>query len=179
MRHRYIFSGICSGSDKISKFRLISSCTRHSLGGCIRVNIPDDLELSHYPGDSYSTTFDNRTLDELGYDCYIYYKGKWRKFNYLKQFQPHEWWLVLENIFSLYNCINDIGYTDDYNYFQQWYKNKISGFILESEIVYPRFKEDKKGLDLPIKIKHSYRDDSKLGYKWYKVFLELKDRTEI
>lgn len=34
----------------------------------LRVNIPDDLILEKWSCDSYSTTTDPRTIDELGYD---------------------------------------------------------------------------------------------------------------
>ena len=78
MRHKYIFCGVVKGSDKISNFRLISSIRKYSLGEAIRVNIPDDLQIDHFSGDSYSTTSDHRTLNQLGWDCYIFYKGKWR-----------------------------------------------------------------------------------------------------
>lgn len=155
MRHRYIFCGLVNGEDKISNFRLISSCTKYSLGQLIRVNIPDDLKLNHYSGDSYSTTNDNRTLDELGYDCYIFYKSKWRKFNALKKYQPCDWFHVLEYIYGLHECFGTIGWTDSLTDYTNYYKNGMSGiepFKSESEVVYPQFKEDQNDLNLPINL---------------------------
>ena len=114
MRHRYIFCGLVYGTDKVSDFRLISDITKYNLGDCVRVNIPDDMELNHYKGDRYSTVYyDDRTLDDVGWDCYILYKGRWRKFNYLKQFKPCEWWQVLQYIFSLNKCGDKVGWTDN------------------------------------------------------------------
>lgn len=98
-KHRFIFSGLVSGEDKVSDYRLIRSVRRYSLGQCVCVNIPDDMEINHYPGDGYSTVDDDRTLDELGWDCYFLYKGRWRKFNELKKYKPCEWSDVLEYIY--------------------------------------------------------------------------------
>lgn len=177
MRHRYIFCGLVYGTDKVSDFRLISDITRYNLGDCVRVNIPDDMELDYYPGDGYSITFDNRTLDEVGWDCYILYKGKWRKFNYLKQFKPADWRQVLQYMFSLNRCGDKVGWTDNEEEYRQYLKDGYSGkvpFKSEIEMKYPPFKEDKKGLDIPIKIKEypfGSRDDD-----WYKFYIELKNK---
>lgn len=94
MKHRYILCGVVWENTEICNYRLISKPT-YSLGSFVRVNIPNDLSLSHYTGDGYSTTDDKRTVHELGCDCYILFKGCWRKFNYLKKFEPHQWFRVL------------------------------------------------------------------------------------
>ena len=177
MKHRYIFCGLVHGYDKISDFRLISSCTKYNLGEVIRVNIPDDLDLCHCHWDSYSTTFDERTLDELGYDCYIVYEGKWRKFNILKEYEPHEWWEVLENIYSLYRC-GEYGYTTSYDKYKQYWNDGISGkvpFKSENELRWPKFKEDKNELNLEIKLKDRIFHDSDKRYLWYKKYHEIKN----
>ena len=68
-KYRYISCGIAKSTDKISDFRLIG---RNQLFPeervVIRVIIPDDLKLSKYSCDNYSTTKDSRTLEELGCD---------------------------------------------------------------------------------------------------------------
>ena len=90
-KYRYISCGIAKSTDKISDFRLIG---RNQLFPeervVIGVIIPDDLKLSKYSGDNYSTTEDSRTLDELG--CYIMVKvnGKWIVKNNLKHLSINE-----------------------------------------------------------------------------------------
>ena len=115
------------------------------MGGVIRVNIPDDLQLDHFPYDCYSTTADKRTLEELGYDCYICFNGRWRKFNELKTCTPAHWCEVLEKYYGLFR-LGDFTFTDSKEKFDKWYKE--NKYIPEDKIVYPRFKEDKYGLKL-------------------------------
>ena len=145
MRHRYIFCGLVHPTDKISDFRLISSITKYSMGEVIRVNIPDDLRLDYFPYDRYSTTFDNRTLEELGYDCYICFNGRWRKFNELKEYTPADWWKVLEEQYGVF-MRDDFSYTDSREKAEKW--NNEHEYVPENKIVYPRFREDKTGLKL-------------------------------
>lgn len=90
-KHRYILSGLCEGTDKISDFRLISvNYVRNSTDHAVRVNIPDDLVLEKYSCDSYSTTSDKRKLDELGWDIVVWErrKNKWIVHNELRGIQP-------------------------------------------------------------------------------------------
>lgn len=73
MRYRYITNGRCKPTDPICDFRLIShreigKKTRIAGETLYRVCIPDDLHLEKYSCDSYSTTNDKRTIEELGYD---------------------------------------------------------------------------------------------------------------
>lgn len=145
MRHRYIFCGLVYPTLPISNFRLISSITKYSMGGVIRVNIPDDLQLDHFPYDGYSTTTDKRTVEELGYDCYICFNGRWRKFNELKEHTPADWWKVLEEQYGLY-MLGDFTYTDSKEKYFKWFKEHEH--VPEDKMVYPRFKEDKYGLKL-------------------------------
>ena len=182
MKHRYITCGDVKGTDKISSFRLLSNIRTYGgfLGETVRVNIPNDLQISHWNGDIYSTTSDNRTLDELGWDCYILFKGKWRKFNYLKKFLPAYWHNVLEYIFSLYNCGDTIGWTDDIEVCRKYINDGCSGrvpFKKTSEYFYPPFKECKKELELPIKIMDAADDFLKhqVNEDWYKEYAKLKE----
>ncbi|MBQ3414826.1 MAG: hypothetical protein IJH39_05670 [Clostridia bacterium] len=178
MRHRYIFCGLVYGTDKVSDFRLISDITKYNLGDCVRVNIPDDMELNHYPGDGYSTVYyDDRTLDEVGWDCYILYKGRWRKFNYLKQFKPCDWWRVLEYMFSLNRCGDKVGWTDNEEEYRQYLKDGYSGkvpFKEENQMKFPRFKEDKKGLNLELKLKEF--PFTAVDEDWFKIYKELVEK---
>ncbi|MEK3955838.1 MULTISPECIES: hypothetical protein [unclassified Psychrobacillus] len=92
-RYRYIMSGIALGDGKIGNFRLIAGNNiKPSYNGevALRVNIPEDLKMNKYSCDSYSTTDDQRTLDELGYDVLIWHKKakKWRVHNNYKGTKP-------------------------------------------------------------------------------------------
>ena len=179
MKHKYIFSGLVSGNEKIRDFRLINSITKYSLGQAVRVNLPNDVYLNYCIGDGYTTTTDNRTLDELGWDAIIFYKGKWRKFNALKEFQPCDWFRVLEYIYGLYNCYDDIGWTDSKEYYNKWYKDRMSGVIEfknEIDLVYPRYTGSQKDLNLEVKLK-----DTPFNYpneRWFKKYLELKENKK-
>lgn len=92
MRRRYILCGVVAGTDKISDFRLIAAnnMTSDYKSTAIRVNIPDDMELTKYSCDPYSTTRDERTLDELGYDVLLWYpdEKKWKVHNEYKGTNP-------------------------------------------------------------------------------------------
>lgn len=92
-RYRYILSGLALGENKISDFRLIAgNMIKPSYNGAsaLRVNIPANLKLTKHSCDSYSTTDDNRTLDELGYDVLIWNSksNKWNVNNSLKGLNP-------------------------------------------------------------------------------------------
>lgn len=94
-RYRYILNGCTLGGDKICDYRLIAGNNiKPSYDGYIalRVNIPEDLKLTKYSCDPYSTTDDERTLDELGYDVMIWNlkKGKWEIHNEFKGTMPCE-----------------------------------------------------------------------------------------
>lgn len=149
MRYRYIFCGVVWERPQLKGYRLLNTL-KYSGGSAIRVNIPDDVRLNKYRGDSYSTTDCEKTVHELGCDCYIVYNNKWRKFNWLKNVEPCWWFRVLEHIFGLYNCYDTIGWTDDLEYYKDWYLNQSPKS--ESERKYPPFKEDKTGLKLKVKL---------------------------
>ena len=73
MRHRYIFCGVVWEDPRLSSYRLIRGLT-YSGGHFIRVNIPDDVEF-YNSGSGWSGTYDDRSILDLGCDCYILYKG--------------------------------------------------------------------------------------------------------
>lgn len=98
-KYRYILNGTVLGTDKISDFRLISgNMIQPDYNGksAIRVIIPDDLELQKWSCDSYSTTDDSRTIEELGYDILIWNKSKrrWLKHNEYKGIRPCDFPLI-------------------------------------------------------------------------------------
>ncbi len=186
MKHRYIFCGVVWDHPEIRNYRLISKPT-YSHGSFVRVNIPDDLELSHYSGDSYSITFDERTIHELGCDCYILFKGRWRKFNYLKNFEPCWWFRVLEHIFGVRNCCDEkIGWTDDTKQWSEIFYNKerieISNKCSRNEykMHYPPVREDKKGLKLKVNLDENvdFLRNSNCEKEWLEVYDQLKKELE-
>jgi hypothetical protein len=74
-RYRYITNGTAVGTDPIKDFRLVgvtSKLEKYHGATALRVRIPHDLALTKYSCDSYSTTRDPRTLDELGYDFLVW-----------------------------------------------------------------------------------------------------------
>ena len=92
-RYRYITNGTVVGSDPISHFRLIGAASKlenYHGATALRVRIPKDLMLTKYTCDSYSTTQDARTLDELGYDFMVRdaVKGRWVIRNEFKGKRP-------------------------------------------------------------------------------------------
>lgn len=90
-KYRYISCGIAKSTDKISDFRLIGGSQLFPEERVVlRVIIPDDLKLSKYSCDSYSTTEDPRTLEELGCDVMIRVNGKWIVKNNLKHLSINE-----------------------------------------------------------------------------------------
>jgi hypothetical protein len=179
MKHRYIFCGVVWEDPCISNYRLISN-TKYSHGQLVRVNIPDDLIIDHYNGDSYSITSDMRSIHDLGCDCYIMYNGKWRKFNWLKKIEPHQWFKVLEHIFGLMNCYDTIGWTDNVEYYKKWWWNEK---LPSEDIKFPHLIEDKKGLTLQVKLdtNKSTIDWLRTGSgedKWIKYYDEFNEQLK-
>lgn len=86
-KYRYICCGTAKITDKISDFRLIGGSQLKNKSSAIRVKIPNDLKLTKYSCDNYSTTEDTRTLEELGCDIMIRYNGNWVIRNDLSSFQ--------------------------------------------------------------------------------------------
>lgn len=179
MRHRYIFCGVVWKHPQLKNYRLLSNL-RYSGGHAIRVNIPDDIKLDKSPGDSYSTTECDKIIHDIGCDCYILYKGRWRKFNWLKTIEPCWWFRALEYIFGLHNCYDTVGWTDDLGYYKDWY---LSPKLNEEELKYPRFKEDKGGLKLKVNLNDDEKTISFLrkGYgekDWLKFYDEFSEQLK-
>lgn len=152
MKHKYISCGVVWEEPQLKNYRLLSRL-RYSDGHVIRVNIPDNVILNKCLGDSYSTTDCDKTIHDLGCDCYLLYNDKWRKFNWLKNIEPCYWFRALEHIFGLYNCYDTIGWTDNFEYYKDWYlnhhpKNELPGGGRK----YPPFREDRKGLKLKVNL---------------------------
>lgn len=68
-KYRYIYCGLVDENDCISDYRLLSSPNKPGTDTVIwRIHIPNDMELDYCKYDGYSTTIDDRTLKEIGYD---------------------------------------------------------------------------------------------------------------
>ena len=75
MKYRYITAS-CEPTDKICEFRLIShreinKGTNYPGKKIHRIKIPNDLQLEKWSCDTYATTKDTRTIEELGYDVIV------------------------------------------------------------------------------------------------------------
>ena len=68
----------------------------------------------------------------------------------VKNIEPCWWFRVLEHIFGLHNCYDTLGWTDDLEYYKNWFLK--SKFVDEDKRKYPPFREDKKGLKLKVKL---------------------------
>ena len=89
-RYRYIGCGATRLEGSISDYRLLSN--RNYMGSsCIRVEIPDDMELIKYSYDSYSTTGDRRLIKDLKPCAMICKNGRWVIQNELLKYPIHEW----------------------------------------------------------------------------------------
>ena len=67
-RYRYIFCGVVNPEDKLSNFRLIAAGSAMAwlpFATCIRVEIPENVELWKYPTDSYSTSPTDISIKDL------------------------------------------------------------------------------------------------------------------
>lgn len=179
----WLVCGVVWEEPQLKVYRLLNGL-RYSGGQAIRVNIPDDVVLNKYKGDSYSTTDCEKTIHELGCDCYILYKNQWRRFNWLKNVEPCWWFRVLEHIFGLYNCNDTIGWTDDLEYYKDWYLNQTPKKELPGGgRKYPPFKEDKTGLKLKVKLETNQEILSFLRKgsgedKWFKFYDEFSKQLK-
>lgn len=93
-RYRYILGGIVDIHAPMHHFRLIAgNSIKPDYHGktAIRFQLPEDMELTKYSCDSYSTTEDTRTLSQIGYDVLGYHalKKRWIVINDYKGIQPH------------------------------------------------------------------------------------------
>ena len=90
-RYRYIGCGTTTLNDCVNEFRLLANRT-HMGGSCIRIEIPNDMELIKYTYDSYSTTGDKRLIKDLNPCAMIYKNGRWVIQNELLKYPIHEWY---------------------------------------------------------------------------------------
>lgn len=102
-KFRYVTNGCAVGANALSDFRLIAGNNlKPEFNGdtALRVRIPDDLKLEKWSSDTYSTTDDKRTLDELGYDVVVFSKtrNRWLVCNELKGIEPHEFYLHIRDM---------------------------------------------------------------------------------
>jgi hypothetical protein len=174
MRHRYIFCGSAVGTDKLSDFRLIAKLVDRRIERgwwhCVRVNIPDDVELEHWNGDSYSTTTCEKTLEEVGYDCYIRYRNKWLKVNELKPYEPCDWSDVLEYGYGIM-LVNKIGYgtSEDYG---KWWRGEFDD--IDPHVPFGvQDKETKLVLQPKGDSFHNY--SHYMNQDWFKLFHEINN----
>ena len=120
-RYRYITNGSVKPSDKICDYRLIGGNQLKQSDGrtatVVRVRIPDDMELTKYSCDNYSTTDDNRTLEELGCDYMVRINGKYVFRNDLKTMCLHDVHDVINHEGYL---ITTDGYLDRETYGKWW-----------------------------------------------------------
>lgn len=122
-RRRYITTGIVDYDGPISAYRLIASNNLGNADNCIRVTLPPDLILKKSSCDGYSTTEDQRSLNELGYDIMVKLNGRWTVFNDLKPIQPHEIFYALK--WQGLTPVPKYGYLTKPQ-LKQWYERRAS-----------------------------------------------------
>ena len=142
-KYRYIGNGMVTGKDRICDYRLIGGNLLSSLISAyfIRVHIPDDMVLEKWRCDSYSTTRDQRTIEELGYDVVVKINGKWKIMNELKDVEPHKIREVLHYKYNL-NITKEHGYLNPEQYVE--YLRNLQTAIDEAA---ERANENKRALD--------------------------------
>lgn len=95
MRYRYILSGIVNPTDKLSDFRLIGgNCIREHTDA-IRVTLNNEIKLTKYSCDNYSTTDCNIQIKELNPVVMCRMNSKLKQSKelteaWLNGMQPHE-----------------------------------------------------------------------------------------
>ena len=142
-RYRYIGNGNVTAKDKICDYRLIGGNLLNGLisADFVRVHIPNDLVLEKWRCDSYSTTDDQRTIEELGYDIIVKINGKWKIMNELKAVEPHKIREVLHYKYGL-NITKEHGYLNSEQYVE--YLRNLQTAIDEAEA---KAEEHKHALD--------------------------------
>lgn len=84
MRYRYITNGSCTPDSPISSFRLashveMSRLTLYAGRVFYRIEIPNDMRLTKYACDNYSTTEDSRLIRDLNpVRIIVAWNGKWK-----------------------------------------------------------------------------------------------------
>lgn len=85
MRYRYITNSSCTPDSPISNFRLashveMSHLTLYAGRVFYRIEIPNDMQLTKYSCDNYSTTGDLRKIKDLNpVRIIVTWNGRWRK----------------------------------------------------------------------------------------------------
>ena len=97
-KYRYILAGYVRPSDPISAFRLIGASNLGHTDSAIRI-VVDDVKLTKYSCDCYSTTNDTRTLAELGYDCMVRINWKWVIQNSLRPINNNDLFNISEKMY--------------------------------------------------------------------------------
>lgn len=117
-KYRYITNGSVTRESRICDFRLIGGNQLKSGDGrsstAVRVQMPNNLKLEKWSCDNYSTTEDERTIDELGYDIVVRINGKLVVRNDLKEYDFGELSSILTQKESLY--FTKEGYLDKPHY---------------------------------------------------------------
>lgn len=109
-RFRYILCGLVDFDGPISDYRLIGGNNLGDAASCIRFKLPELFHMEKYSCDSYSTTDDKRTLNQIGYDVLVKINGRWVVRNDLKGTQPHKIYHVMSK--NGYSPVPKLGYVN-------------------------------------------------------------------
>lgn len=109
-RYRYITNGMAVPEDKVSDFRLIAQNKIGFMSQAFRIEIPDDMVLTKYSCDEYSTTDDERTLAQLHCVPVVKIKSIWRVMSRLADFLPCNWFIHLRELGYVGTTDHRIGY---------------------------------------------------------------------
>lgn len=104
--YRYITASSVKPSSRICDYKLIGGNQLSNDDGrdsiVIRVRVPDDMKIEKLSCDSYSTTEDERTIEELGYDILVRINGQLIVRNDLKGYTRDEQSSILTEKEGLY-----------------------------------------------------------------------------
>lgn len=93
-RYRYILAHDVLLTDPVSDFMLDSAVSMKPcryLWTAMRITIPDDMELEKLRFNSYSTTEDERTIQELNPMPMVMFNGKWKQQPALLSIPKSKW----------------------------------------------------------------------------------------
>lgn len=148
MRYRYILCGIVNPTDKLSDFRLIGANNiRHSTDA-IRVELPNEVKLTKYSCDNYSTTDCDIQIKNLNPVVICRMNGRMKQSKelteqWLNGLQPHEF------LKGKYHVLN-LGVLSEEQYKWYWKNSKIAyrydrvpvnekGELIDKEVGLERF----------------------------------------
>lgn len=166
-RFRYILCGLVNYDGPISDYRLIGANNLNDAASCIRFKLPNNFHLTKYSCDSYSTTDDKRTLNEIGYDVLVKINGRWVVRNDLKGIQPHTIYkaMMKEGL----SPVKKMGYMNHAQY-KAYYQNrdkKIRAALTNGELPNEPEFANKYAL-----VWHD--DDGSMGYSLYEHDFEME-----